>query len=266
MSGRLAGKTALITGASSGQGAAEARLFAGEGARVVLCDVQDAAGEAMAKAIRDAGGKAEYRHLDVGSEAEWKATVDAVVAAHGGLHILVNNAGVSLRGVTLETTKLADWQRLLDVNLTGPWLGIKAVAPAMKAAGGGAIVNTGSTAGMNGHFATAYSVTKWGVRGLTKSAANEFAPWGIRVNAVHPGIVETPMVAGSDDFLEAMAWATPLERAASADEIATVVLFLASDEASFVTGIDLPVDGGFSASGLYRRVLLRVKESAGGRL
>jgi len=266
MGDRLAGKTALITGASSGQGAAEARLFAQEGALVVLCDVQDKAGEAMAKSIRDAGGKAEYRHLDVASEAGWKAAVDAVVAAHGALHVLVNNAGVSLRGVTLETTPVADWQRLMDINLTCPFLGIRAVVPAMKAAGGGAIVNTGSAAGMNGHFATAYSVSKWGLRGLTKSAANEFAPWGIRVNAVHPGIVETPMVAGSDDFLEAMTWATPLARAASAEEIATVVLFLACDESSFVTGIDLPVDGGFSASGLYRRVLLRVKESASGRI
>lgn len=266
MGNRLAGKTALITGASGGQGAAEARLFAQEGARVVLCDVQDAAGEAMAKSIRDAGGTAEYRRLDVASEVEWKAVVDATVAAHGGLQVLVNNAGIALRGVTLETTTLAAWQRVLDVNLTGPFLGIRAVVPAMRAGGGGSIVNTGSIAGMVGHFATAYSSSKWGLRGLTKSAAQEFASVGIRVNAVHPGIVQTPIVTGSDDFIEAMQWMTPLGRVATSEEIAAVVLFLACDESGYITGIDVPVDGGFSETGAYRRVLLRVKESASGRI
>ena len=257
MADRLAGKAALITGASRGQGAAEARLFAAEGAKVLLCDVLDDEGEAVAQAIRDDSRTAHYRHLDVTNEGAWQATVDFAVQDFGALHILVNNAGIGLRKPSMLDISREEWQRVLDVNLTGPFLGTQTAAPALRDSGGGAIVNIGSIAGMTGHFATAYTAAKWGIRGLTKSAAMEFAPWNIRVNAVHPGIVETPIIAGSDDFLEAMEWMTPMERAAQPEEIAAAVLFLASDDAGFITGMDMAVDGGFLGAGAYRQVLQR---------
>jgi NAD(P)-dependent dehydrogenase (short-subunit alcohol dehydrogenase family) len=266
MSDRLEGKAALITGASRGQGAAEARLFAAEGAKVLLCDVLDDEGEAVAEAIRGDGYTAHYRHLDVTGEADWRAAVGHAVQELGGLHILVNNAGIGLRKPSMLDISRDEWQRVLDVNLTGPFLGTQAAAPALRDSGGGAIVNIGSIAGVTGHFATAYTATKWGIRGLTKSAAMEFAPWNIRVNAVHPGIVDTAIVAGSDDFKEAMEWMTPLGRIAQPEEIATAVLFLASDEAGFVTGMDMEVDGGFASAGAYRQVLLRALAQPGSKI
>ncbi len=266
MTGRLEGKAALITGASGGQGAAEARLFATEGAKVLLCDVLDDEGEAVAHSIRDDGGSAQFRHLDVTNEADWQAAVGQVVADFGGLQVLVNNAGIGLRKPSMLNISREEWQRVLDVNLTGPFLGTQAATPALRDSGGGAIVNIGSIAGVTGHFATAYTATKWGIRGLTKSAAMEFAPWNIRVNAVHPGIVDTAIVAGSDDFKEAMEWMTPLGRIAQPEEIAAAVLFLASDEASFVTGMDMDVDGGFASAGAYRQVLLRAMAAPGAKV
>jgi NAD(P)-dependent dehydrogenase (short-subunit alcohol dehydrogenase family) len=266
MVGRLDGKAALITGASRGQGAAEARLFAAEGAKVLLCDVLDDEGEAVAQAIRDDGNAAHYRHLDVTNEADWQAAIEFAVQEFGALHVLVNNAGIGLRKPSMLEISREEWQRVLDVNLTGPFLGTQAAAPAIRDSGGGAIVNIGSIAGMTGHFATAYTAAKWGIRGLTKSAAMEFAPWNIRVNAVHPGIVDTPIIAGSDDFLEAMEWMTPLERAAQPEEIAAAVLFLASDEAGFVTGMDMAVDGGFHGAGAYRQVLMRAMSKPGSKI
>jgi 3alpha(or 20beta)-hydroxysteroid dehydrogenase len=255
--GTFANRTVLITGGSRGQGAAEARLFAAAGARVVVADVLDGEGRALVQAIRQAGGTADYCHLDVASEPDWRAAVAFTEATFGALHVLVNNAGVSLRGVDLANTSRADWERVLAVNLTGPFMGIKAAAPLMRAAGGGAIINIGSTAGINGHFAAAYSASKWGLRGLTKAAAMEYADWNIRVNAVHPSIVPTPMVESSDRFVEAMEQVTALGRGASLADVAHAVMFLASEEASFLTGIDLPVDGGFSALGTYRQVWRR---------
>jgi 3alpha(or 20beta)-hydroxysteroid dehydrogenase len=251
------GKVVLITGASRGQGAAEARLFAQAGARVIAADVLDAEGAALVDTIRQAGGSAEYRHLDVTSERDWAETIAFAKARFGGLHVLVNNAGVSLRGVDLEHTTRADWERVLTVNLTGVFLGIRAAAPLLRESGGGAIVNIGSTAGINGHFAAAYSASKWGLRGLTKAAAMEYADARIRVNAVHPSIVPTPMVSGSANFVEAMEHVTPLARSASLEDVAQAVMFLASDEAGYLTGIDLPVDGGFTELGTYRQVWLR---------
>jgi NAD(P)-dependent dehydrogenase (short-subunit alcohol dehydrogenase family) len=255
-------KTVLITGASRGQGAAEARLFAAAGAGVVVADVLDAEGGALVQSIRAAGGTADYRHLDVGSEPDWRDVVAFAKDKFGGLHVLVNNAGVSLRGVDLANTTRADWDRVLAINLTGPFLGIKAAAPAMREAGGGSIVNIGSTAGLNGHFAAAYSSSKWGLRGLTKAAAMEYADWNIRVNAVHPSIVRTPMVEGADKFVEAMEHMTAMERSATLEEVAHAVMFLASEEASYLTGIDLPVDGGFTALGTYRQMWRRATGKA----
>jgi NAD(P)-dependent dehydrogenase (short-subunit alcohol dehydrogenase family) len=250
-------KTVLITGGSRGQGASEARMFAQAGARVVIGDVVADEGEALAKAIRDGGGQCAFKTLDVANETDWEHAIGFAKKEFGGLNILINNAGVSLRGVNIAQTTRADWDRILGVNLTGCFLGIRTAAPLMREAGGGAIVNIGSTAGINGHFAAAYSAAKWGLRGLTKAAAMEYAEHGIRVNAVHPSILETAMTAGSQAFVDAMVSVTPLERGASTEDVARAVMFLASDEASFLTGLDLPVDGGFTDLGLYRTVWRR---------
>lgn len=266
MADRFDGRLALVTGAARGQGAAEARLFARDGATVILADVLDAEGEAMAAAIRDDGGSAEYRHLDVADEQAWTATIERLRDTHGRLDILVNNAGVSLRKPTMLDVTLEEWDRVLSINLTGAFLGTKAAAPLMRDTGGGSIVNIASIAGRIGHFATAYTTTKWGLRGLTKSAAMEFAAWNIRVNAVLPGLVDTPLVNESADFFEAMEWMTPMERAATPEEIANVVAFIASDEASYVTAADITVDGGFADNGAYRQVLLRAMASSSRQL
>ena len=263
---RLEGKVALITGASRGQGEAEARLFASEGAKVLICDILDNEGEAVAKSICNDGYTALYQHLDVTNESDWKIATKTVKRNYGGLHILVNNAGIGLRKPSMLDISMKEWQRVIDINLTGPFLGTRAAAPLIRDSGGGSIVNIGSIAGTTGHFATAYTTTKWGIRGLTKSSAMEFASWNIRVNAIHPGIVDTPLVEGSDDFKEAMKWMTPLNRIASPDEISPVVLFLASDDASFVTGIDMTVDGGFASGGAFRQVFLRAMSQPGSKL
>ena len=258
MDQKLNGKIALVTGASSGQGAAEARLFAEAGARVFLADIADAAGEAEAASIRDEGGDAHFRHLDVADEANWSALVEAIGSEFGGLNILVNNAGIPLRGGNVTNTSLEDWNRLMSVNLTGAFLGIRETAPLIRDSGGGAIVNTGSIAGLTGHFATAYSASKWGIRGITKSAAMELVDWGIRVNAVHPGLVHTPLVEESVDFVQALSDQTPMKRGASSEEIASVVLFLACNDSAYITGHDIAVDGGFTDIGGYWRVLKQV--------
>jgi len=257
MENSFGGKCALITGASRGQGAAEARLFAQAGAAVIVADVLDAEGAALVKDIRAARGKAEYIHLDVANEADWQKAIAFAKDKFGALHVLVNNAGVALRGKNIGATTREDWDRVLSINLTGPFLGTRAAAPLLRDSGGGAIINIGSTAGINGHFAAAYSAAKWGLRGLTKCAAMEYADWGIRVNAVHPGIVTTPMVEGSEAFVEAMTQVTALNRPATAEDVARCVVFLASDDARYLTGIDLPVDGGFTALGVYREVWKR---------
>ncbi|MEK9660426.1 MAG: SDR family NAD(P)-dependent oxidoreductase [Alphaproteobacteria bacterium] len=266
MTGRFEGRVALVTGASRGQGAAEARLFARDGALVILADVLDEEGEATAAAIRESGGNAEYRHLDVASESAWAAMLKHIAETHGRIDILVNNAGVSLRKPSMLEVSLDDWNRVLSINLTGIFLGIKAAAPLMRDSGGGSIVNTSSIAGRIGHFATAYTTTKWALRGLTKSAAMEFAVWNIRVNAILPGLVDTPLVNESADFYEAMEWMTPMERGATPEEIANVVAFVASDEASYMTAADVTVDGGFADGGAYRQVLLRAMASSSQQL
>jgi len=248
------GKTVLITGSGGGQGAAEARLFAQHKANVIIADLKDDDGAQLVAEIRKAGGSAEYRHLDVTSEADWQSAIRFAHERFKGLHVLVNNAGVSLRGKNIGATTREDWDRVIGVNLTGPFLGTRAAAPLMRDCGGGAIVNIGSTAGINGHFAAAYSAAKWGLRGLTKCAAMEYADWNIRVNAVHPGILKTPMTQGADHFVEAMTDVTALGRPASVEDVANCVVFLASEEAGYLTGIDLPVDGGFTALGVYREV------------
>src|ERR1700693_1797962 len=248
---RLANKVALITGAAGGQGAAEAELFVREGAAVVLTDIDAAAGEALAKRLTGQGGKALFRVQDVASEGSWQDTVAAALAAFGGLHILVNNAGTIARQGIVNTT-LEAWNRTLAVNLTGPLLGMKHCAPAIRDAGGGSIVNISSTAGLTAHDDAAYTASKWGLRGLTKTAVLQFSPWNIRVNSIHPGqIADTGFFSsGGDAFAHAARAAIPLHRQGTPRECADLVLFLASDESSFISGAEIAIDGGYIAAGL----------------
>jgi len=244
--GRLEGKVAIITGGARGQGAAEGRLFAAEGARVVLADVLDDEGRATAEAIGDA---ARYVHLDVTDEAQWQGAVEAAEAAFGPVTVLVNNAGI-LHFQALDRTTLEDFDRVLRVNVHGVFLGMKAVTPSMVRAGGGSIVNISSTAGLQGlpRFG-AYVASKWAVRGLTKTAAIDLGVKGIRVNSVHPGGIDTPMIAGTSGdapFYKRL----PVPRMGSADEAARAVLFLASDDASYISGAELAVDGGATCGDL----------------
>lgn len=242
--GRLDGKVALITGAARGQGEAEARLFVAEGARVVIADVLDAEGAEVAQSL---GAAAAYVHLDVTSEDDWSAALAAADAAFGALHVLVNNAGI-LKFNQLANMSTADFRRVLEVNLVGAFLGIRACAPAIEASGGGAIVNISSTGGLMGiPAAGAYVASKWGVTGLTKTAAMELGPKGIRVNSVHPGGIDTPMTnlgaLTPEDFAPYYE-RLPIRRLGTPDDVAPVVLFLASDEAAYCTGAAFVVDGG----------------------
>jgi len=242
----LAGKVALITGGAraNGQGAAEGRLFAAEGARVVLADVLDEDGERTAGNIEGA----EYAHLDVTSEADWDRVVADIVARHGRLDVLVNNAGIALMG-QLVNTSTEDWHRTIAINQTGVFFGMRSAARAMIAAGnGGSIVNISSIAGMEGLFgSSAYGASKWAVRGMTKIAAKELGKHGIRVNSVHPGYIETDMLAQGgfvDSYREKMIRSVPIGRLGQPTDIGAMVLFLASEEASYVTGQEFVVDGG----------------------
>jgi 3alpha(or 20beta)-hydroxysteroid dehydrogenase len=244
--GRLDGKVAIITGAARGQGAAEARLFAAEGARVLLADILDADGEAVAAEIGDA---AAYTRLDVTDEAQWQAAVALAEQRFGPVTVLVNNAGI-LHFQVLHETELSDFENVMRVNVQGVFLGMKSVVPSMTRAGGGSIVNISSTAGLVGlPYFGAYVASKWAVRGLTKTAAIDLGHKGIRVNSVHPGGIDTPMVAGTTGdapFYKRL----PVPRLGSPDEAARAVLFLASDEASYIAGAELAVDGGATCGDL----------------
>ena len=246
--GRLDGKVALISGGSKGQGAAEAKLFAQEGAKVVLADILDVEGKKIEAEINETGGEAMYLHLDVTSEADWAAAVRAAVDSYGKLDILVNNAGILLRkGV--EETSAEEWDRIQDVNSKGVFLGVKAAIPAMREAGGGSIVNISSIAGLRGSTSTAYGASKGLVRLLTKSTAVQYGPEGIRCNSVHPGIIETDMTEEMLDSAGREQWLarTPLRIIANAHDVALGVLYLASDESRYVTGSELVIDGGITA-------------------
>jgi 3alpha(or 20beta)-hydroxysteroid dehydrogenase len=248
----LSGGTFVITGAARGQGAAEAELLVEAGAHVIATDVLDSDGLALVERLGkdDAGpGICEYRHLDVSSEEDWTEFGAWLTEQHRQVQGLVNNAGVPYRPRLLDVD-VAGWNRTLAINLTGAMLGIRTLAPLMPEDAGASIVNIGSIAGLTAHHAAAYTVSKWGMRGLTKVAAIELAPKGIRVNIVHPGPIDTPISAGADPvFLEATVAQTLLGREGHPAEVADMVVFLLSDRASYITGAEIPVDGGHTAHG-----------------
>jgi 3alpha(or 20beta)-hydroxysteroid dehydrogenase len=215
--GRLTGKIALISGASRGQGGAEARLFAAEGAAVVLTDVLDQEGEALAAALRNEGADAVYRHLDVTSSQGWEVVIDHVRNSHGKLDILVNNAGIGQRSGLLDAP-LDEWENVLRVNLTGPFIGIRTAVPLMER--GGSIINVSSIAGVMGWRPPAYAASKWGLRGLTHSAALELVDRGIRVNVILPGVIDTPFLENRVVLMDALTKLTPMQRAGTSEEIA----------------------------------------------
>jgi NAD(P)-dependent dehydrogenase (short-subunit alcohol dehydrogenase family) len=248
---RLANKVALISGGARGMGAVEARLFAREGAKVALGDVLEAEGRAVEAEIRKAGGEAVYVRLDVRSEAEWKNAVDTAVSRFGRLDVLVNNAGVGGPG-RIEAVTLDEWNRVMDINATGVFLGTRAAIPVMRGAGGGSIINISSQLGLVGvdNSSPQYQASKGAVRLLTKATAIQYAKDRIRANSVHPGPIVTPMTEARRRDPEAYTLTVsriPLGRYGEPEEVAYGVLYLASDESSFVTGAELVIDGGWTA-------------------
>jgi NAD(P)-dependent dehydrogenase (short-subunit alcohol dehydrogenase family) len=247
---RLKDKVAIVTGAASGMGAATARLFANEGAKVVVADVLEAEGEAVAASIKSNRGEARFQRLDVSSEADWAALVIATLAAYGKIDILINNAGVS--GSDPDRFSMETWDRQMSINAKGVFLGMRAVIPEMQKAKSGAIVNISSISGITGQTFVhmGYNASKGAVRTMSKAAAVQFARDGIRVNSVHPGLMpamRTSKLSADPTIRAGMLKAIPMRREGRVDEVANANLFLASDEASYITGIEVPVDGGYLA-------------------
>jgi NAD(P)-dependent dehydrogenase (short-subunit alcohol dehydrogenase family) len=256
MAGRVDGKVALVTGGASGLGAESGRRLAREGAAVVLTDLSAEAGQAVADEIAAAGGTALFLTQDVVDETRWAEVVETVLARFGRLDVLVNSAGVASGLQPILESTLDGWRRITSINLDGTFLGVRAVAPAMVAAGRGSIINLSSILGKVGQpGAAAYCASKGGVLMLTKAAALEFAPLGVRVNSVHPGYIETPMVVNAlrqseseNELRDLIVSRHALGRLGIPREIADAIVFLASDESSFMTGSELVVDGGYTAA------------------
>jgi 3alpha(or 20beta)-hydroxysteroid dehydrogenase len=247
--GKLDGKVALISGGARGQGAAEAETFAREGAKVVFGDILDAQGQKVETAIRAAGDEAVYVHLDVTNEIDWQRAVQIATSRYGMLNILINNAAITIPRVPIEDRTAADWDRVMAVNAKGVFLGTKYAIPAMRRAGGGSIVNISSIAGIGQslHQEPAYAASKGAVRIFTKVTASQHAKDRIRCNSVHPGPVDTEMLHSAmpdPEVLKARLQRVPLGRMGTVDEIVTVVLYLASDDSSYMTGSELVIDGG----------------------
>jgi 3alpha(or 20beta)-hydroxysteroid dehydrogenase len=239
--GRVDGKVVLISGGAQGMGAAHAKMLVAEGAKVVIGDILDEKGEALAAELCAAeSGSARYVHLDVTEAEQWDAAVKTAVDTYGSLTALVNNAGIVALG-KIGKFDMAKWQKVIDVNLTGTFLGMQAVVEQLKAAGGGSIINVSSIEGLRGApMVHPYVASKWAVRGLAKSAALELGPFNIRVNSIHPGFIRTPMTKHfPDDMVTA-----PLGRPGKSEEVSTFVVFLVSDESSFSTGSEFVMDGG----------------------
>ena len=247
---RLEGRVALVTGAASGIGKATAERLAAEGAAVVVTDIQDEAGELVAKGITETGGRAVFVHHDVTSTSDWEWAVTTATDTYGGLDILVNNAGMGDLAA-IEDTSLEDYQRTVAIDQTGVFLGMKTAAEALKKSGHGSVINISSIFGTSGGFGSspAYHAAKGAVRTLTKNIALHWATEGVRVNSVHPGFIDTPLLeqAKGTEFEAAMLALTPMGRLGQPKEIAAGVAYLAGDDASFVTGLELYIDGGFIA-------------------
>jgi NAD(P)-dependent dehydrogenase (short-subunit alcohol dehydrogenase family) len=248
----LKGRVAIVTGGARGQGEAETRLLASRGAAVIIADVLSAEGEALARDLAERGLEARFIKLDVTDPSNWSRVVNLARDWKGRLNILVNNAGIINR-TTVRNTALDAWERVLKVNLTGAFLGIQAVQDLVAESGGGAIVNVSSNSAFSGHYDPAYTASKWGLRGLTRSAAMELVTKNIRVNAICPGLIVTGLNADSP-HLKPMIGMTPMRRSGKPEEIAELVLFLVSDASSFITGEDFVIDGGFTAGAAYRHV------------
>ena len=248
---RLEGKVAIISGGARGMGAAEAKLFAREGAKVIICDVLEDEGRQTEAEINEVGGDAVFVKLDVTSQDEWENAVNTAIERFGKLDILVNNAGIIVQS-TIEDMTVELWDKVMDVNAKGVFLGTKTAIPHMKEAGGGSIVNISSISGIVGqdNVTAGYNASKGAVRIFTKAAAVQYAKENIRVNSIHPGPIATPMTAegrADPERVALTAERTPLGRYGEPEEVANAVLFLASDEASYVTGSEIVVDGGYTA-------------------
>jgi NAD(P)-dependent dehydrogenase (short-subunit alcohol dehydrogenase family) len=273
---RLKNKVALITGGYGGMGRASARLFADEGAAVVVSGRDQDRGTALAKEINDVGGRALFVELEVTDQDQWTAAVAQVKETFGALHILMNIVGSNAL-VMLPEVDIDEWNKIFEINVTATLRGIQTCAPLIRDSGGGSIVNIGSVAGITGNFGTGYSSSKWALEGLSRSAAYVFADWGIRCNVIQPGWIETDLTASmsSNPVMKKMTKHTMnntvlLRRSGKAEEIAYTALFLASDESSYITGTDIVVDGGWFSSAPYlgnershhMLTMLKVKEEA----
>ena len=258
---RLVGKVGFITGGASGIGAATAKAMTDEGAKVVIADVQDGMGEALVRELREGGADAIYIHVDVTNEDDWKRAVDETLTVFGRLDVLVNNAGIGGRRTPGDSNDLENWKQVMAVNSTGPFLGVKAVVEPMKKIGGGSIVNISSIYGIVGParagqqdpsegITGAYNASKGAIRLLSKAAALQLSKYNIRVNSVHPGFIDTPLTSrlfADAQLKETYRQLHPIGRLGKPEDIANAVLYLSSDEASFVTGAELVVDGGYTA-------------------